>query len=110
MTVILARPGHGKFQFLGRNSGRSDSWAAGRVVVVDSLVSIPRSEFWSFGRCATLARAVAPPRVSIPRSEFWSFGRYFLFALRAVSPGVSIPRSEFWSFGPCNEFRSGVKC
>ena len=36
------------FQFLGRNSGRSDkAWLRQRGFNV--LVSIPRSEFWSFG-------------------------------------------------------------
>ena len=38
-----------RFQFLGRNSGRSDQiedyWDD-----LPDLVSIPRSEFWSFGR------------------------------------------------------------
>ena len=36
------------FQFLGRNSGRSDALAA-RSVTPIVFVSIPRSEFWSFG-------------------------------------------------------------
>jgi len=37
------------FQFLGRNSGRSDE-TDGQILVGDGTVSIPRSEFWSFGR------------------------------------------------------------
>ncbi len=37
------------FQFLGRNSGRSDLGAA-LEIDKGGLVSIPRSEFWSFGR------------------------------------------------------------
>jgi len=36
------------FQFLGRNSGRSDG-KRGAFIFVPALVSIPRSEFWSFG-------------------------------------------------------------
>jgi len=88
-----------------------------------TIVSIPRSEFWSFGRrLPTLPRHLE--QVSIPRSEFWSFGRgwraagvtavtMFQFLGRnsgrsdAITNGtyvlylasVSIPRSEFWSFG-----------
>jgi len=37
-----------KFQFLGRNSGRSDS-AGSQSEAAAASVSIPRSEFWSFG-------------------------------------------------------------
>jgi len=185
-----------RFQFLGRNSGRSDSISrirpctipggfnssVGILVVRTSsayndnhaslLVSIPRSEFWSFGRRKIkvisevshkfqfLGRnsgrsdsmsgvvTMSLPPVSIPRSEFWSFGLYsrngypqswttFQFLgrnsgrsdVKTVQPGgnviplfqflgrnsgrsdlsrrvrnrrgcyVSIPRSEFWSFG-----------
>ena len=86
------------------------------------LVSIPRSEFWSFGlKGFKVERSLFD--VSIPRSEFWSFGHELLprrmvvqlefqFLGRNsgrsdafVSAGsvcdlrVSIPRSEFWSFG-----------
>jgi len=136
-----------KFQFLGRNSGRSDAAPhPANLPVVH--VSIPRSEFWSFGlvRCLTIAREVRG--VSIPRSEFWSFGhdtrtspspvsisfnssvgilvvrthavRVFapyrrrgfnssvgilvvrtitVLTIRYIALAVSIPRSEFWSFG-----------
>jgi len=38
-------------------------------------------------------------KVSIPRSEFWSFGHALLHGFRPGALGVSIPRSEFWSFG-----------
>ena len=61
-------------------------------------VSIPRSEFWSFGLDETVHALLHRPRVSIPRSEFWSFGRC-AGAYAAVDSPVSIPRSEFWSFG-----------
>ena len=39
----------GSFQFLGRNSGRSDE-NNGDDLAYPIFVSIPRSEFWSFGR------------------------------------------------------------
>ena len=110
-----------EFQFLGRNSGRSDGKRATRRTVEIS-VSIPRSEFWSFGRFTEVipggsrqfqflgrnsgrsdlmgnGMSAASSGVSIPRSEFWSFGHW-----RAAGQNcprcVSIPRSEFWSFGP----------
>jgi len=38
-----------EFQFLGRNSGRSDPFPGGAADYTVG-VSIPRSEFWSFGR------------------------------------------------------------
>jgi len=50
-----------EFQFLGRNSGRSD---ATRVAYLTDAhqVSIPRSEFWSFGlRPATDQRSGMSP-------------------------------------------------
>jgi len=69
----VALVGFGVFQFLGRNSGRSDS----RIRIPRHLrgrsVSIPRSEFWSFGP-EGVVQYVFVPDVSIPRSEFWSFG------------------------------------
>jgi len=109
------------FQFLGRNSGRSDC-AVVNGAVYTARVSIPRSEFWSFGPRGNRALARSARRfqflgrnsgrsdsknlytlhfyaeVSIPRSEFWSFGRA---GLQRAGAGhvVSIPRSEFWSFG-----------
>jgi len=46
---LLAFVFQAKFQFLGRNSGRSD-YAPQRRLVGEPGVSIPRSEFWSFGR------------------------------------------------------------
>jgi len=88
-----------KFQFLGRNSGRSDVGPRAHTDRLLDAVSIPRSEFWSFGPALrpTLPRylegfnssvgilvvrtpvIIAPSEyvsvVSIPRSEFWSFGR-----------------------------------
>jgi len=85
-------------------------------------VSIPRSEFWSFGQSAGSIPNIYCA-VSIPRSEFWSFGHKigveadsirFEFQFLGRNSGrsdiptathsyqvmpVSIPRSEFWSFG-----------
>jgi len=135
-----------RFQFLGRNSGRSDepvfkpryrgntsfNSSVGILVVrtpqyqtrqaLASLVSIPRSEFWSFGH-HDHAPKNSVCNVSIPRSEFWSFGQWnkrrlhiakrgfnssvgilvvrtaAAFPLVADPRRVSIPRSEFWSFG-----------
>ena len=135
------------FQFLGRNSGRSDpTWgytainqttsfnsSVGILVVrtpkafpssrLITLVSIPRSEFWSFGPRNTMTLTAVlggfnssvgilvvrtallhRPRssalgVSIPRSEFWSFGRAITVSETCNEFRVSIPRSEFWSFG-----------
>jgi len=60
------------FQFLGRNSGRSDVETLRRWLHI-TKVSIPRSEFWSFGRCPKMG-GTSSGSVSIPRSEFWSFG------------------------------------
>ena len=39
----------GTFQFLGRNSGRSDRCRLDLTTISNARVSIPRSEFWSFG-------------------------------------------------------------
>jgi len=48
------------FQFLGRNSGRSDVRMS-KKDVKEAAVSIPRSEFWSFGRAdRRLARLAFP--------------------------------------------------
>jgi len=44
-----------EFQFLGRNSGRSDPTGA-LFADAGHKVSIPRSEFWSFGRRAMTPR------------------------------------------------------
>ena len=111
-----------RFQFLGRNSGRSDR-SEDRFWIIQKGVSIPRSEFWSFGRWIKYRTGLTTP-VSIPRSEFWSFGQTvapikalavskFQFLGRNSGRSdprryrrsgygctVSIPRSEFWSFGP----------
>jgi len=116
------------FQFLGRNSGRSDPMLVSVTLPFQPKVSIPRSEFWSFGQARLERGPIVVQLVSIPRSEFWSFGRprrdrqcrasaLFQFlgrnsgrsdvraeAERATAQGVSIPRSEFWSFG---QYRSG---
>jgi len=62
------------FQFLGRNSGRSDFGPATRHEHLVN-VSIPRSEFWSFGLGVRRPAGLFYNPVSIPRSEFWSFGR-----------------------------------
>ena len=43
-----------KFQFLGRNSGRSDMMYLRKARTI-KLVSIPRSEFWSFGRATRIS-------------------------------------------------------
>ena len=93
-------------------------------------VSIPRSEFWSFGQGARRGLDIAVGGVSIPRSEFWSFGHEYAFYVQGAVekfqflgrnsgrsdandvPGVplgmpvSIPRSEFWSFGPDPPWRA----
>jgi len=85
------------FQFLGRNSGRSDE-SPGGFPVPPGTVSIPRSEFWSFGLVQIQPRAQGGA-VSIPRSEFWSFGPKAVGSNPTSLTLVSIPRSEFWSFG-----------
>jgi len=111
-----------EFQFLGRNSGRSDEGDV-QYVYAHYDVSIPRSEFWSFGPADATGTYSTRTSVSIPRSEFWSFGHamdviplpviaVFQFLGRNsgrsdvaagkvihLEPRVSIPRSEFWSFG-----------
>jgi len=86
------------FQFLGRNSGRSDTesplLSAGVI-----LVSIPRSEFWSFGH---EFRAVRPALLGLFQFLGRNSGRSDALGviLSLVAEMVSIPRSEFWSFGP----------
>jgi len=109
------------FQFLGRNSGRSDLGSYNYRIQTRG-VSIPRSEFWSFGQrwcvsnasngkgfnssvgilvvrtMTTVSGIETPKLVSIPRSEFWSFGQRSKTCY-GVGIIVSIPRSEFWSFG-----------
>jgi len=86
-----------QFQFLGRNSGRSDPDYLLRSIV-KFFVSIPRSEFWSFGH-KSFDVGIPSLVVSIPRSEFWSFGLSTRGLRRHNLTAVSIPRSEFWSFG-----------
>jgi len=44
------------------------------AALLSAVVSIPRSEFWSFGRLRSSRLSASIFRVSIPRSEFWSFG------------------------------------
>ena len=64
----------GRFQFLGRNSGRSDS-------VLESSCKAFSPAFQFLGRNSGrsdvnyTAIGTSPLSVSIPRSEFWSFGR-----------------------------------
>ena len=62
------------FQFPIRNSVRSDIFA-GRGNVVVRNVSIPHSEFCSFGLQSPACSVEAKSQVSIPHSEFCSFGR-----------------------------------
>jgi len=130
------------FQFLGRNSGRSDGWyehmgfecegsfnsSVGILVVrtaskpawicPSGAVSIPRSEFWSFG-----PRLAIRPGTDAPASFNSSVG---ILVVRTNGSAtdyfelqvVSIPRSEFWSFGrdphhratspPAESFNSSV--
>ena len=117
----LCRP-QTQFQFLGRNSGRSDVNLSQRG---DNAVhvSIPRSEFWSFGlRDLQLggkpgikfqflgrnsgrsdARGRIQPSQSTPRFNS-SVGILVVRTIgaktrRGAAEPVSIPRSEFWSFG-----------
>jgi len=87
----------GRFQFLGRNSGRSDGYFGLLMFVGAMFQFLGRNSGRSDIRIA--GQQARPPKVSIPRSEFWSFGQGSLD--RAIHPGniVSIPRSEFWSFG-----------
>jgi len=64
------------------------------------IVSIPRSEFWSFGHGAFVAGGGDVGIVSIPRSEFWSFGRAFkavrwsLVASFNSSVGILVVRTQ----------------
>ncbi len=86
-----------RFQFLGRNSGRSDDPVSYRLDPY-KLVSIPRSEFWSFGHTFPL------PIIVLFASFNSSVGILVVRTGRTLHNGrrfrrVSIPRSEFWSFG-----------
>jgi len=90
-----------KFQFLGRNSGRSDATVQ-PPRHPPARVSIPRSEFWSFGLTA--------PYTSTSWETMFQFlgrnsGRSDAVGgrLGGGSAHVSIPRSEFWSFGQPSE-------
>ena len=100
------------------------------VTKMTSLVSIPRSEFFRFGRNGLGYPAELQRLVSIPRSEFFRFGRVRYrgdhrlcscfnssigilsvrtvsdFMTRAAEISVSIPRSEFFRFGR----RQSVPC
>jgi len=86
------------FQFLGRNSGRSDQRAYGQHRVDIGVVSIPRSEFWSFGHNLGII-------INVQMLEFQFLGRnsgrsdMIVGAVMMIVALVSIPRSEFWSFG-----------
>jgi len=85
------------FQFLGRNSGRSDNLEV-EVEHNYFAVSIPRSEFWSFRRDCEYPTASEYMRfnssvgILVVRTGY-SFPEAYAELL------VSIPRSEFWSFG-----------
>jgi len=86
------------FQFLGRNSGRSD-----RATEIPSLRSSSGFNS-SVGILVVRTRSIAAATswsavVSIPRSEFWSFGPDRQLGVHTNALSVSIPRSEFWSFG-----------
>ena len=86
------------FQFLGRNSGRSD-YTITYPFTFNVVVSIPRSEFWSFGPGSGSVSGFGS-------GSFQFLGRNsgrsdVIFELPdAEKRDVSIPRSEFWSFGP----------
>jgi len=112
-----------RFQFLGRNSGRSDLIVFNPLGEAWEKVSIPRSEFWSFGRISGKWWISLRDRFQFlgrnsGRSDFGtlrtSTARTSMFQFlgrnsgrsddipRAAAAGrlqVSIPRSEFWSFG-----------
>ena len=85
------------FQFLGRNSGRSDADVKDDVVS-EIAVSIPRSEFWSFGQRHIAERATAAlcfnssVGILVVRTFVGDWG-----STKGIA--VSIPLSEFWSFG-----------
>ena len=111
------------FQFPIRNSVRSDG-PSGSPGPMISRVSIPHSEFCSFGLPGRAAGAGGHPcfnspfgilfvrtcwrcwendassLVSIPHSEFCSFGLPAPPVSMPVITRVSIPHSEFCSFGP----------
>jgi len=87
-----------EFQFLGRNSGRSDG-QHNRRLPLNLFVSIPRSEFWSFGRnrCHPFRRSWSGFNSSVGILVVRT--RSLRRELYHQSSLVSIPRSEFWSFG-----------
>jgi len=87
-----------KFQFLGRNSGRSD-YLLRELHGPAAVVSIPRSEFWSFGPRGR--GHICPPRPSFNSSVGILVVRTYPSLTQSDSIAyVSIPRSEFWLFGP----------
>jgi len=63
------------------------------------IVSIPHSEFCSFGRMSAPKSRKPIVTVSIPHSEFCSFGRDVRYGQACNDSNVSIPHSEFCSFG-----------
>jgi len=77
------------FQFLGRNSGRSDNAGATEDVMLQK-VSIPRSEFWSFGLYPQTPS-------SSPHSRFQFLGRNSgrSDALITTSKGGRSPKFQF---------------
>jgi len=113
----------GAFQFLGRNSGRSDLVGVFAIRNMGSFVSIPRSEFWSFGladwreateeeACFNSSVGILVVRTSASSIVCWMSSSRFnssvgilvvrtcsARAVEVLAEVVSIPRSEFWSFG-----------
>ncbi len=86
-----------RFQFLVRNSGRSDEGVL-LDLLLELLVSIPRSEFRSFGHTV----ALSSPRTGKFQFLVRNSGRSDMVDLGFSGrvKDVSIPRSEFRSFGP----------
>ena len=71
--IIRKHTGCREFQFLGRNSGRSDYGN-----ILNERLAIWEFQFLgrNSGRSDPRAAVSAHAEVSIPRSEFWSFGQY----------------------------------
>jgi len=79
-----------QFQFPARNSGCSDLECSA-APYPEERVSIPRSEFWLFGRVTVALCSVPVMQVSIPRSEFWLFGHGGAAAARDAPGSFNSP-------------------
>jgi len=94
------------FQFPARNSGCSDVKSSSEIGLLLLCFNSPLGILVVRTK-HTDCQSVYIFDVSIPRSEFWLFGRNKSMGPYFGSENVSIPRSEFWLFGRRTSVRGG---